>query len=254
MAPKQNIQLSWVGLSDPGNPMIMMSRFYQEVVEIKRWIEQGKLSAEVAEQLRITRAPSDEEIAEVISLRLQRWLEQARLQLDKVLTDREMTRINEAIFVMAALADELFVIELDWPGKSHWQSVLLEERLFNSSFAGERFFLGVTRLLQQRTLDKQQQQLAAVYLLALRLGFRGRYREQTQRLSYFRQQLFKRINTTGIEDSEPLTGQAYNHRLVSWQEQRLAPLTNWYRVMALGGIAYLIVGWGIWLTFTGNWA
>ncbi len=235
------------------DPIQLMSRFYQQVVEIKRWIETGKLASKVAQQLKLSRAPTDEEMAEAISLRLQRWIEQTRLNAGKLLTDRECNLMEEALFVMAALADELFIMELNWPGRDHWEMVLLEEKVFHSCYAGEQFFTGVAGLLNERALDPQQQKLAAVYLLALRLGFAGRFRDKPQKLAYFRQQLFKRLSVGGQDSDTPVCPQAYEYVMASWQEQRLAPLAGWYRVMALGALAYLSVGGGIWLLLKGSW-
>ena len=147
--------------------MQLMSRFYQLVGEIKGWIQRGELVDQVAEQLKLKGVPSDEEVAEATSLRLQRWIDQTRLRARKVLTERECTRVNEALFVMAALVDELFLLELEWPGRKHWQTVLLEEKVFCSSFAGERFFSRAARLLNERTLDAQQQKLVALDWLTL---------------------------------------------------------------------------------------
>lgn len=237
---------------DYADPMQLMSVFYQKIVELKNWIEAGDLSVQVAEQLQLKREPSNEEIAEAISLRLQHWIEKTRLQASKVLTDREAQRIDEALYVMAVLADELFIIELNWPGQKHWEMVLLEQQVFNTCFAGEKFFYGIQRLLQKRTLDSQQQQLVAVYLFSLRLGFAGRFREQPKKLNHFRQQLFKRISHLK-SDQTRICEQGYRHIKSSREEQRLAPLTNWYRTMALGSIVYAALSWGVWWSLVGHW-
>src|SRR5580658_64213 len=54
---------------------------------------------------------------------------------------------REAQYVMAALADEIF-LHLDWEGRSRW--TLLESELFHSHAAGEVFFQRVEDLLRQR--------------------------------------------------------------------------------------------------------
>lgn len=241
------------GAAELHNPMVVMNRFYQQIVEIKRWIETGRLPEEVSQQLRLGRAPTEQEMAEAVSLRLQRWIEQVRLRMRRKLTEREAERVEDALYAVTALADELFIMELEWPARECWESVLLEDRLFKSSFAGERFFDKANRLLLERTLDPQQQQLAAVYLMALRLGFAGRYRGDPDSLARFRQKLFKRISSTQGNGQLPLYAQAYEHVLASWEEQRLAPLDAWYRITAIAVLAYLVLSYGIWLATTGYW-
>jgi type VI secretion system protein ImpK len=229
------------------DPVQLMSQFYQQMVDIKRCIQRGDLSEQVAQQLALSRAPTQEEIAEAVSLRLRRWVEKTRLTASKLLTQRECSRIDEALYVMTALADELFILVLDWPGRGHWEHVLLEENVFGSSYAGEQFFRGAIRLLEERTLDLQQQKLVSVYLLALHLGFRGRLRDDPEKLDYLRQQLFKRISVTAREGSEQISPQPYRHVLTSSLEQRLAPQARWTRLMVLGAMAYLGIGWVLWL-------
>ncbi|MCB2387819.1 DotU family type IV/VI secretion system protein [Thalassolituus sp. TTPB476] len=236
---------------DYGDPVQLMSDFYRQVVEVKFWVRSGRLNDEVAAQFNLNRAPSGEEITEAVALRLQRWVEKTRLNAAKTLTERECERVEQTLFVLVALADELFIMELDWPGKEHWQEQPLEERVFSSCFAGERFFTGAAALLADRSWDQQEQKLASVYLFALRLGFAGRYRGDAQRLGNYRALLFKRISS----GAQPglVCPNAYQHVLASRQERRLAPLAAWYRMMALGAAAYLVLGWVIWLTFKGHW-
>ncbi len=156
---------------------------------------------DVSQYLKIDRSPSREEMAEVISSRLQYWLERARKNAKKNLTEKEFIRINETVYVAAALADELFLLEIDWQGKYCWSDTLLEERLFESSYAGERFYQNIVGLLNKRILDVQQQALLSVYFWAIRLVFSGRFRDDHSRISVVRKRLFKRIN--GSIDEQP---------------------------------------------------
>ena len=96
---------------------------------------------------------------------------------------------REAQYVMAALADEVF-LHLEWEGKTSWP--LLESRLFQTHIAGEEIFSRIDRLLQRR--DPFYQDLAAVYFMALSLGFQGKYRggDDAQPREY-RRQLFRMI-------------------------------------------------------------
>ena len=80
--------------------------------------------------------------------------------------------VSEVQYLMAALADEVF-LTLEWQGKAAWRNWLLETEFFRSRDAGETVFERIDRLLLKE--DPADKELAAVYLAALALGFRGRY-------------------------------------------------------------------------------
>lgn len=240
-------------LTELADPLQILNNFYREIVLIKQSIEQGNLEHEVSRFLNLNRMPNEEEIAEAVSAKLQTWIEKKRNSARKVLTEKEFNRINETLFVAAALADELFILEIDWPGKNHWHSVLLEERVFHSCYAGERFYTGVVKLLNERILDPQQRNLVAVYFMAMRLGFAGRYRDQAKRLNFVRQQLYKRMNGGMDDDHMLVCDQAYDHLFVSVQEHRLAPLARWKKSITQAFLVYLLLGWIIWSALKGVW-
>jgi type VI secretion system protein ImpK len=76
-------------------------------------------------------------------------------------------------FLKAALADEV-LLHTDWAGRVHWNHVLLEALLFNSSHAGQQVFAEIDQLLRER--DPGRRGAARLYLHVLALGFQGRYR------------------------------------------------------------------------------
>ncbi len=77
-------------------------------------------------------------------------------------------------YVMAALADELMLHEVAWRGAAWWADNLLEQHLFSSSICGEKIFRLARDLVEGRMPGRTD--LAMAILLALGLGFRGRYR------------------------------------------------------------------------------
>ncbi|MFN8720040.1 MAG: DotU family type IV/VI secretion system protein [Rhodospirillales bacterium] len=89
-------------------------------------------------------------------------------------SDRELAMLREAQYVMSALADDLFLHDVEWKGRAAWSADLLEGRMFGTRVAGEKLFENATRIAQAR--DRSETGLAPVYLLALGLGFKGRYR------------------------------------------------------------------------------
>src|SRR3990167_3393015 len=79
---------------------------------------------------------------------------------------------KEAQYVMAVFADEVF-INLDWYGAREWQKELLEAQFFQTTNAGDLFFVKLDDLLEKH--GQLYIGIAKVYFLALALGFRGKY-------------------------------------------------------------------------------
>lgn len=242
-----------IDISVLSDPLKILNDFYRQIVLVKRALEEKDLEFEVASHLGKSDTPTDKDMAEVISARLQRWIEKKRKAAHKVLTEKEYSRINETLFVAAALADEIFILEIDWKGKDHWESVLLEESVFQTCFAGERFYQGVAALLKERVLDHQQKSLLAVYFLSMRLGFSGRYRGDEKTLNYIRKKLFKRMSGSFDDVDTLVCPQAYEYLFESVQEYRLAPLTRWKKIMAQTLLAYVFISWLAWMSLQGEW-
>jgi type VI secretion system protein ImpK len=148
---------------------------------------------------------------------------------------------REAQYVMAALADEIFLY-LDWPGRELWRSNLLESRLFGTHRAGAVIFERLDAILSGR--DPIYNDLARVYLLALALGFAGRYRGEAGavRLETYRKDLFSFVNNHEpeiLEGPAHLFPDAYGSTLDEGEGGRLPNLRPW--------IAAAVILVGLWL-------
>lgn len=159
---------------------------------------------------------------------------------------------REAQYVMVALADEIF-LHTEWEGKKVWVSNLLETKIFQSHVAGELFFQKLDRLLQER--DPAQRDLAAVYLMALSLGFKGKYRgfDDRGQIALYRQQLFLflfRRETDLASESKHIFPEAYYHTLREETTKRLANPRIWLAVLGLVMLTYLIASHGLWMSLT----
>lgn len=158
----------------------------------------------------------------------------------------------EAQYVMAAFADDVF-IHLNWEGKRAWTSNLLETALFQSHVAGEVFFDKLDRLLRDR--DPADKSLAAVYLSALSLGFRGKYHGLNDhgKLRRYRQELFAFVFRQPQDlnnDAKIAFPDSYVKNL---REEKRKKLTNprvWLAVFAFVLVSYLAVSHGIWISLT----
>jgi type IV/VI secretion system ImpK/VasF family protein len=81
--------------------------------------------------------------------------------------------VDDVIYIMCAMADEIF-LNMEWNGKEYWENNMLEQEFFNTQFAGESIFQKLEELLNENepvSLEK-----AEIYLKALSLGFKGKYR------------------------------------------------------------------------------
>ena len=234
------------------NLVDLMSEFYQQIALIKVWNKEQELNKHVMSILKQSTIPTNNEIATAISLYLHQWIELKRLQYQDILTEREYHIFDKACFAMISLADELFILLLVWPGKEHWHGVLLEQQSYHSCSAGSVFYQHIDQLLNDETFDELKGQLAAVYLLALRLGFAGRYRDNEKELTNYSKQLFNMINRRKTLSTESISFEAYQHNLSSQNEQRLAPLSNWYRGIIYSAVVYVILGAGAWYAILWN--
>lgn len=84
-------------------------------------------------------------------------------------------RSEKLQYALVGLIDEKLVFE-SWPGSVVWSDTPLEWRLFQTRQAGERLPTSIAALIDQQ--DLLQRDVAAVYLVCLELGFRGRLRTQ----------------------------------------------------------------------------
>ena len=158
----------------------------------------------------------------------------------------------EAQYVMAAFADEVF-IHLDWEGRRAWTRNLLETALFQSHVSGEMFFEKLDRLLRDR--DPADKSLAAVYLNALSLGFRGKYQGLNDhgKLRRYRHELFAfifRQPADLVNDSKIAFPDSYVQNLRKERNRKMTNPRVWLAVLGVVVFAYLAVSHGVWLKLT----
>ncbi|WP_169708781.1 DotU family type IV/VI secretion system protein [Trinickia terrae] len=89
--------------------------------------------------------------------------------------------ITAAQYAFVVLLDELLLFS-EWPGRTAWEALPLEMRVFGTHAGGERLPDAVESLLAQR--DPSQRDLANVYLACLMLGFKGRLRGEAGALRH----------------------------------------------------------------------
>lgn len=162
---------------------------------------------------------------------------------------------KDAQYVMVALADEIFLNAKQWDGYRTWVSNLLETKMFGTHVAGEVFFQKLDRLLVER--DPVYRDLAAVYLMALSLGFRGKYggRDDGGQLERYRRQLFSfvfRRKPDLDSQSSPMFPEAYYHTLRDETKRKLQNPRAWLILLCAVVIAYVALTHAIWVKLTGR--
>lgn len=185
---------------------------------------------------------------------LQSVLELQALESGRRGGDYGVQYYREAQYVMAVLADEIF-LNLDWSGRSAWKADLLETRLFGTYNAGEQFFTRLQNLLE--TGNQAQSELAIVYLLALSLGFKGRYRgvSSNSRLDEYRRQLFRYIAKRQpelMDEAMRLCPQAYDHTATEATIRWLPSPSRWYALLAASVVFYILVSHFVWSSMTSD--
>jgi type VI secretion system protein ImpK len=159
---------------------------------------------------------------------------------------------REAQFVMAALADEVFV-SLSWSGSGQWQRTLLETRLFGSYGAGHEFFKRLDTLLEEE--EPAYVELAYIYLLALSLGFRGKHRsrEAAKMLDEYRVRLHAFVFGTAAEGPvlpKRVSAAAYECTRVQKQVALLPSPLRWFALLAAVASVFLIGQHVLWDSMT----
>lgn len=162
---------------------------------------------------------------------------------------------SQAQYVMAALADEIF-LNLQWPGQETWRSNLLESKLFQSHSAGETFFERLDVLLADK--DPIFIDLARIYLNALALGFQGKFRDDingTVELANYRRRLLRFIHQREpvlLEGKERLAPQAYTSILDQGRNQQLPYLKRWILAFSLLLVLWVVGSYPLWHELTAD--
>lgn len=225
--------------------------YYAEVARVKEAIANASLPAYLTRDGHLR--PNDiVETAAMLSSRLREKLDAQTRELRDGGTERLSRAHRLARYVMVALSDELLILGQNWEGKDIWLDFLLERKLFGTCSAGRDFFLHAERLMESRVRDTIYADLASVFLIALQLGFQGRYRgpHGTTHLLEIRQRLLRFIvscRPARADEATHLFPQTYVRPLSAEEPTRLAPMKHWYRYGAIALGAYLIISTGVWM-------
>lgn len=225
--------------------------FYHEVIRHKRKIHVEAVSMKLISD--------DEDLDSGSNSVNQVWkellllLEKQEVTASRVGGDYILETYKEAQFVMAALADETFlnlnIESKGWEGKENWQVNLLEMKIFNSHAAGDIFFEKLDRILRYR--DPLNTELAKVFLLALALDFKGKYRDHDEegKIKFYRNELFHFIHQRDPDILNPdyhFCNQAYEHNMEEATSLKLKNPLLWGWVFGGAVLLAIVLSHFVW--------
>lgn len=230
--------------------LLQFRDFYGELIKIKRLIRSGQTPGSMGTGS-LENTPGVR-MASAVAERLAAVMEQQSTLAGR--RGADYTGLyRQAEYVMAALADEILLHHLEWGGKEAWNKHLIEYRLFKSRIAGDEFFGRLDSLLQ--TPDPMYKDLATVYLLAIMMGFRGRYwsKHDTEKIDYYRRQLFVFIfhgQPELTKETKKLFPETYLHTVEEAPGRKVPQVKIWYVLLALLIVGYIFISRSIWVNST----
>jgi type VI secretion system protein ImpK len=214
--------------------------YYAELAREKR----------AADERNAAPAPDAAALASEISNRLLAFLERQQQAVRASGTTAEIASYGHLRQILAALADEAFLLDLRWHGRQAWLGVLLEERLCGSRTAGSAFFEYAKRLLRADDRGVAGRDAAGVLLLALGLGFQGCYRgaEGQPILAGYRRKLYRLASDgSAAAPPSPVFEQAYRHCVVLPEQRPRGLLRPALRAAGAVLACYLVLSLLLWL-------
>jgi type VI secretion system protein ImpK len=165
------------------------------------------------------------------------------------------SRMRDAGYFMAALADEIF-LTLSWDGNEAWSQHLLEGRLYASHAAGETVFARAEQILS----GGEDREMAAVILCALALGFEGQFRGRgaagERAIRDLKARLLSFIHRgspgAGGAAGDGLFPQVYQHTLETQPVVRLPRVASWTLLVVALIVVQLLVSHWVWVNISAS--
>lgn len=193
---------------------------------------------------------------EIIIERLHAYLTAELRTISRRASDLMLAQYREVQYAMVALADDIFINEIEWEGREVWRANHLESRIFQSRLAGERIFDRIDALLEAR--DRRLIQLASIYLCILSLGFKGRYRGPggEGHIQDYAERLFEMmagrepalLSNWSAGTLRPIVPAAYMHTVKGDAARRHGWRPRWGILFAGIILAWLLIGHLLWMT------
>jgi type VI secretion system protein ImpK len=233
--------------------VLRFREFYADVIRVRKAVLADPWGISAPQVDETARRQARAGAARTVSERFRELLERQAADAGREGGDFGSRTYAEAQYVMAGLADEIF-LQLDWEGREAWSDNLLETQLFGTHLAGEVLFDRLEKILRER--DDLYRDLAQVYLLALSLGFKGKYSgkpEAAKQLKEYRTKLLAFVSRgrgSILKDDRHLFPQSYTHTLTPTEGRKLPYLSRWGALLALVCGLYLVAQHLVWKDVT----
>eukprot|EP01035_Chromulina_nebulosa_P020326 gene20326-26385_t len=223
--------------------------FYYEILRLKEralaYTEGDLQNAEAASTKQVT-----VEQIEIIQTRLKIVFEEQSGLYTKKTGGGNPGLFQDAQYIMVALADEVF-LNLTWAGAKEWRYSLLEGQIFQTQIAGELFFKKIDSLFDMH--DVSRYEIGQLYLMALSLGFRGKYRDHDpqNRVKWYQEQLYQMCceDNNHLFNTNPnslLFDECYEHILKESPGRGLPDLRTWAIYGFCVFLVYMFVSYVVW--------
>lgn len=237
----QNFETSFV--------LRFFEEFYSEVVKLKKRVQNEIWISDDPDK-----EATPESTAKYILVHLKSILDRQMLAAPRYGGEFAASYYEEAQKIMAGLADEVFLY-LDWKAHNYWENNILESKVFGTHTAGETFFKRLDKFLVMR--DPIRADVARIYLLALGLGFKGKYRDQDDmgKLDSYKKQLYSFIyhqDSKLFKGIDKLFPDSYVHTLETGMSRKLYDFRPWVALFFITFLVLLYTSYNVWYRTTGE--
>lgn len=166
-----------------------------------------------------------------------------RAEFDAAATKMRGPRAQEwelASYAMAAVVDELLIVDIPWAGQSWWENHAFEVELFNTRRRATEFYAKADMASSYQSKDA-----AAMFVMAVLVGFRGVLRDQPEQTEAW---LRSHIQAIGIGLDRPaLPSEGPELSGAPPLDGTLALLRQSAAAVVVASIFTVVCWWAFWL-------
>ncbi|MBL4671444.1 MAG: DotU family type IV/VI secretion system protein [Arenicella sp.] len=140
----------WQGL----DTVKLFKEFYSHVYAVKNMIMVGVIDWSQITSDEIKPDTSDREKARYLAAYLKAMLSDQMEYVSANTNALEFAAYKEACYLMSALADEIFLIQVQWFGAAYWNSVSIESGVFSTCYAGDEYYRRLGVLMRRDVLTR----------------------------------------------------------------------------------------------------
>lgn len=192
--------------ADPQNFLdLKFTEFVIELARQKRLVRSGRWALQ---RVAVTHGAEGGEGQARKTNPVWRSLEQLFRRQDREARSLGLETIYEkARYPMLALADQLFLADIQWAGQNDWNARCLEVEFTGRGVAGTEFYRRATEILERG--DPTDDEVCKVYFYCLKLGFHGQYQKGSLEIEDLQRAL--RLRFQRRKPAVRLCEEAYQH-------------------------------------------